>query len=150
MNKAQIIGHIGTDPMMAYKIFNNGGAVCNISVSTSERGYKLKDGTEVSEKVEWHNVVFRNKLAEIAGKYLKKGDKVYIEGKLQTREYEKDGIRRKITEIIVSNFEFMQKSRPADTQQQEQPATRQNQQNGGNVDYSGYTQFSPNDLFEPF
>lgn len=97
INKVILIGNLGNDPDLRY--MTNGNAVCNISVATSD-SWKDKSGQQ-QERTEWHRVVFFGKLAEIAGKYLHKGSKVYIEGRLQTREWEKDGIKRYTTEVIV-------------------------------------------------
>ena len=96
VNKVIIVGNLGQDPEVRY--MPNGNAVANITVATSE-SWK-KDG-EKHEKTEWHRVVFFGKIAEIAGQYLHKGSQCYIEGRLQTREWEKDGVKRYTTEIVV-------------------------------------------------
>ena len=102
INKAIIIGNLGRDPETRFA--ESGTTITNISVATSERW--TKDG-EDQEKTEWHRVVFFNKLAEIAGDYLKKGSKVYIEGKLQTRSYEKDGQKHYSTEIVAREMQIL-------------------------------------------
>jgi single-strand DNA-binding protein len=124
VNKVILIGRLGKDPETRY--MPNGEAVTNAALATSEN-WKDKSG-EKQEKTEWHNLVFYRRLAEIAGEYLKKGSQVYIEGKLQTRKWEKDGVTRYTTEIIVNemtmlggkssgggNFEVMEK--PAASQE---------------------------------
>lgn len=100
LNKATLIGNLGADPEVRYT--QNNTAVAMLSIATSEK-YKDRDGQQV-EKTEWHRVVAWAKLAEICQNYLKKGDKVYIEGPIQTREYEKDGQKRFTTEIKALNM----------------------------------------------
>lgn len=98
VNKVILVGTCGQDPETRY--LPNGNAVTNLSLATSEQWTDKQSGQKV-EKTEWHRVTLFGKVAEIAGEYLRKGSQVYIEGKLQTREWEKDGIKRYITEIIV-------------------------------------------------
>ena len=100
VNKVILIGNLGKDPETRY--MSNGDAVTNITLATTDT-WKDKNG-EKQEKTEWHNVVAWRKLAEIVGEYLKKGKKVYIEGKLQTRSYEKDGVKRYMTEIVADQM----------------------------------------------
>ena len=88
INKVILIGNLGRDPETRY--LPSGGAVTNVTLATSE-SWKDKQSGQMQERTEWHRVVFFNKLAEIAGEYLKKGSKVYIEGSLRTRTYDKDG-----------------------------------------------------------
>lgn len=103
LNKVMLIGRLGKDPETRY--MTSGEAVTNATLATSEN-WKDKSG-EKQEKTEWHNLVFYRRLAEIAGEYLKKGSQVYIEGKLQTRKYEKDGVTRYTTEIIVNEMTML-------------------------------------------
>lgn len=103
VNKVILIGRLGKDPETRY--MPNGEAVTNAALATSEN-WKDKTG-EKQEKTEWHNLVFYRRLAEIAGEYLKKGSQVYIEGKLQTRKWEKDGVTRYTTEIIVNEMTML-------------------------------------------
>lgn len=100
LNKVQLIGNLGKDPELKYT--PSGVAVATFSIATSE-SWKDQEGNQ-QEKTEWHNIVAWRKLAEIVGEYLKKGKKVYIEGKIQTRSYEKDGIKRYITEIVADQL----------------------------------------------
>ena len=104
LNKVMIIGNLGQDPEV--RSFQNGGKVCNLRIATTE-SWKDKDGSK-QERTEWHRVVFFGKIAEIAGQYLRKGSKVYIEGRLQTRKYtDKDGIERYATDIIAENMQML-------------------------------------------
>ncbi|WP_440057887.1 single-stranded DNA-binding protein [Pseudomonas fragariae (ex Marin et al. 2024)] len=105
INKVILVGTCGQDPDVRY--LPNGTAVTNLSLATSERWTDKQSGQKV-EKTEWHRVSIFGKLAEIAGEYLRKGSQVYIEGKLQTREWEKDGIKRYTTEIVVDMQGTMQ------------------------------------------
>ena len=98
VNKVILVGTCGQDPDVRY--LPNGNAVTNLSLATSEQWTDKQSGQKV-ERTEWHRVSLFGKVAEIAGEYLRKGAQVYIEGKLQTREWEKDGIKRYTTEIIV-------------------------------------------------
>lgn len=98
VNKVILVGTCGQDPDTRY--LPSGNAVTNLSLATSEQWTDKQTGQKV-EKTEWHRVSLFGKVAEIAGEYLRKGSQVYIEGKLQTREWEKDGIKRYTTEIIV-------------------------------------------------
>ena len=98
VNKVILVGTCGQDPETRY--MPNGNAVTNLSLATSEQWTDKQTGQKV-EKTEWHRVSLFGKVAEIAGEYLRKGSQVYIEGKLQTREWEKDGIKRYTTEVLV-------------------------------------------------
>ena len=130
INKVILVGTCGQDPEVRY--LPNGNAVTNLSVATSEQWTDKQSGQKV-ERTEWHRVSLFGKVAEIAGEYLRKGSQVYIEGKLQTREWEKDGIKRYTTEIIVDMQGTMQLlgGRP---QNQQQGGDQYNQ--GGQQQYS--------------
>ncbi len=103
INKVMCLGNLGKDPEI--KFLDGGNAVANFSVAVNE-SYKNKAGEKV-EKTEWVKVVAWGKLAELCGEYLKKGRQVLIEGKLQTREYEKDGQKKYVTEIVAQNVTFL-------------------------------------------
>lgn len=104
VNKVILIGNLGKDPEL--KTFPSGGAVANATLATSE-SWRDKDGNQ-QERTEWHNVVFHNKLAEIAAQYLRKGGKAYIEGSLRTRKWtDKDGRDRYTTEIHASEMQML-------------------------------------------
>ena len=104
INKVILVGNLGNDPETRY--MPSGGAVTNISIATS-KAWKDRDSGEQKEKTEWHRVVFFNRLAEIAGEYLKKGSKVYVEGELRTNKYEKDGQTRYSTEIVANEMQML-------------------------------------------
>lgn len=105
VNKVILIGNLGQDPEVKY--MPNGNAVANITVATSE-SWKDKNTGEQVDKTEWHRVVFFRRLAEIVGEYLKKGSKIYIEGKLQTRKWQdKNGKDNWTTEIIASEMQML-------------------------------------------
>ncbi|SER06489.1 single-strand DNA-binding protein [Solimonas aquatica] len=104
VNKVILIGNLGKDPEVRY--FPSGDAVANATIATTET-WKDKQSGEQKEATEWHNVVFPGKLGEIAGKYLKKGSKVYVEGSLRTRSYDKDGQKRYVTEIRVQDMQML-------------------------------------------
>lgn len=120
VNKIILIGRIGNEPET--KHFDN-GQVTNASLATSEK-YTNKSGEKV-EETEWHNIVFRGKLSEIAEKYIKKGDLIFIEGKLKTRKWEdKDGNIRYITESIVSELKMLGSSNKSESAPQVEHATQ--------------------------
>lgn len=97
---------MGQDPKVTY--YDGGNCVAQLSFATSEKGYTLQNGTQIPDRTEWHNLVFRNRLAEIVDKYVHKGDKLYIEGKIRTRSYDDQaGIKRYVTEIFVDNMEML-------------------------------------------
>lgn len=103
VNKVILLGNLGKDPVV--KQLENGIAVATFSLATSER-FKDKEGN-VQEKTEWHNIVLWRGLAEVAEKYLHKGDKVYIEGKITTRSYEQDGVKKYLTEIVAETMKLI-------------------------------------------
>ena len=98
LNKVMLIGNLGADPEI--RSFPNGGKLANLRIATSE-SWKDKQTGQQQDRTEWHRVVFYGKIAEIAGEYLRKGSQCYVEGRLQTREWEKDGVKRYTTEIVV-------------------------------------------------
>ena len=136
VNKVILVGNCGKDPETRY--MPSGGAVTNISIATSE-SWKDKQSGESKERTEWHNIVFFNRLGEIAGEYLKKGSQIYVEGSLRTRKWQdKSGQDRYTTEIVANEMQMLgsrsgggdsyapaqAQSRPASNQQQpaSQPA----------------------------
>ena len=104
INKVILVGNLGRDPETRY--LPSGGAVTNVSLATS-RSWKDRDSGEQREKTEWHRVVFFNRLGEIAGEYLKRGSKVYVEGELRTREWEKEGQKHFTTEIVANEMQML-------------------------------------------
>ena len=105
VNKVILIGNLGRDPEVRYT--PSGGAVCNVTVATS-RSWKSKESGEKVEETEWHRVVFYDRLAEIAGEYLKKGRSIYVEGRLKTRKWtDKDGVEKYTTEVIGQEMNML-------------------------------------------
>jgi single-strand DNA-binding protein len=106
VNKIILIGNVGKDPDVRY--FDNGGAVANLTLATTERGYTAANGTQVPDRTEWHNIVLWRGLAEIAEKYVRKGTKIYVEGKVRTRTYDDaQGIKRYVTEVWGDQMELL-------------------------------------------
>lgn len=103
VNKAILVGNLGRDPETKY--LSNGDAVCNLSIATTET-WKDKGGQK-QERTDWHRVTLYRRLAEVGGEFLKKGAQVYIEGRIEYREYEKDGQKRYSTEIIASEMKML-------------------------------------------
>jgi single-strand DNA-binding protein len=105
VNKVILVGNLGNDPDVKY--MPSGGAVTNISIATTS-GWKDKQTGEMNEKTEWHRVVFFNRLAEIAGEYLRKGSQVYVEGRLQTRKWQdQSGNDRYSTEVVANEMQML-------------------------------------------
>ncbi|MDO9260378.1 MAG: single-stranded DNA-binding protein, partial [Flavobacteriaceae bacterium] len=104
LNKVMLIGHLGDEVKTHY--FEGGNCIGRFPIATNESYTNKLTGDKVTN-TDWHNIVVRNKLAEICEKYLSKGDKVYCEGKIKTREYEQDGIKRYTTEIQVAEMMFL-------------------------------------------
>ncbi len=106
VNKVILIGNVGKDPEVRY--LDSGVAVASLTLATSDRAYTLANGTQVPERTEWHNLVLWRGLAETAEKYVHKGDKLYVEGKIRTRSYDDQaGAKRYITEIFVDSMEML-------------------------------------------
>lgn len=106
MNKVMLIGNVGKEPEVRY--VDQGVAVARITLATTERGYTLQNGTQVPDRTDWHNVILWRKLAEIVEKYVHKGDKLYIEGRVRYTTYDdKRGVRHNLTEIWADNMEML-------------------------------------------
>ena len=106
MNKVMLIGNVGVDPDIRY--VDKGVAVATVRLATTERGYSLPNGTTVPDRTEWHNVVLWRQLAETVERYVRKGDKLYIEGKLHTRSYDdRQGQKRYVVEIWADAMEML-------------------------------------------
>ncbi len=127
VNKVILVGNVGKDPEVRY--YDGGMAVASFPLATTERGYTLANGTQVPERTDWHNIVLWRAHAQFAEKYVHKGDKLYIEGKIRTRQYDdQNGVRRYVTEINGEVIELM--SRPAgDHASAQQPTAAQQQAN---------------------
>ena len=103
-NRVILVGNLTRDPELRY--IPSGAAVCNLRLATT-RNWKNRESGERQEETEWHRVVLRERLAEIAGEYLKKGRSVYVEGRLKTRKWEKDGKEQYTTEIIATEMQML-------------------------------------------
>ncbi len=105
VNKVILVGNLGRDPEM--RSFPNGGQVCNVTIATTDK-WKDKQSNEPREHTEWHRLVFNDRLAEIAGQYLKKGSQIYVEGSIRTRKYtDKDGVEKFATDIRVDQMQML-------------------------------------------
>ena len=106
MNKVMLIGNVGTEPEVRY--VDQGQAVARIRLATTERGYTLQNGTQVPDRTEWHNVILWRKLAEVVDHYVRKGDKLYVEGRIHYASYDdKQGRKQYYTEIWADNMELL-------------------------------------------
>ena len=106
VNKVIWLGYVGQDPRVKY--FDAGSAVATFSLATTERGYTLANGTQIPDRTEWHNIVASNRWAEIVDKYVRKGERLYLEGKIRTRSYsDQSGAMRYITEVYVDYMEML-------------------------------------------
>jgi len=106
MNKVMLIGNVGAEPEVRY--VEQGVAVARLRLATTERGYTLQNGTQVPDHTDWHNIILWRKLAEVVEKYVHKGDKLYIEGRVRYSTYDdKQGQRRYMTEIWADNMEML-------------------------------------------
>ena len=124
VNKVILIGNVGKDPDVRY--LDSGVAVATFSLATTERGYTLQNGTQVPDRTEWHNIVLWRGLAQTAEKYVHKGDKLYIEGKIRSRSYDdQNGVKRSIVEIFADNMEMLTPRGTAQPQQPMQQAVQQ-------------------------
>lgn len=121
-----LIGYVGVDPEIRYVDANV--CVASLRLATTERGYKLQNGTEVPDRTEWHNIILWRGLAETVEKYVKKGDKLYIEGKIHTRSYDdRNGATRYVTEIWADAMEMLTPKSSSSTSTQPNPQnTNQN------------------------
>lgn len=120
LNKVMLIGNVGIEPTVRYT--PAGICVAQVRLATTERAYTMANGTQVPEQTEWHNLIFWDKQGEVVEKYVHKGDKLYVEGKIQSRQYDdRQGIRRYITEIMVSNMEMLTPKAQQPQQQAQQP-----------------------------
>ena len=116
MNRVILIGNVGKDPDVRY--YDKDQAVATFPLATTERGYTLQNGTKVPDQTDWHNIIMWRGLAKIAEKYVHKGDKVCIDGRIRYRTYDdKRGVRQKITEIWAENMELLS---PKSVQQTEE------------------------------
>lgn len=129
LNSVQLIGNMGAPIQMHF--FGDDNCIGRVSLATTEK-YKNREG-EMVENVEWHNLVFRNKVAKIIEKYTKKGSMLFVEGRLKYRSYESEGVTKFVTEINVRNFEFLSPSSSTSSSKQTTVETPP-QQNGSEPD----------------
>ena len=114
MNKVMLIGNVGREPEIHY--YDADQCVVSFTLATTERGYTLPNGTVVPDHTDWHNIVLFKALAKYAEKYIHKGDKLYIEGRVRYRTYDdKKGMRRYVTEIYGDNLEWLSASRKSES-----------------------------------
>ncbi len=106
MNKVMLIGNVGAEPDVRY--YEADQAVATVRLATNERGYLLPNGTRVPDRTDWHNLVFYRRLAKVVEQYVHKGDKLYVDGRLQYRRYDdKRGIEHTVAEIVVDTMEML-------------------------------------------
>lgn len=130
-----LIGNVGKDPDVRY--YENDQAMAQFPLATTERGYTLQNGTQVPERTDWHNIITWKGLAKIAEKYVHKGDKLYIEGRIRYRSYDdQKGQRRYVTEILAENMELLSpKSAPQDTEKLASATSTQIQDDKGGLPF---------------
>lgn len=122
MNKVMLIGNVGKDPDVHY--YDADQAVARVSLATTERGYTLKNGTQVPDHTDWHSLVFYRQMAKIVEQYVHKGDRLYVEGRLRYSTYDdKQGRRHYVTEIMVDNMEMLSPRQNADEKPQQASET---------------------------
>ncbi len=107
VNKVILIGNVGKDPDVRY--FDNNEGVANFPLATTEPAFTTRDGRQIPERTEWHNITVRRGLVKVAESYIRKGTQLFIEGKLKTRSYEQEGVTKYITEIIVDTLKLLGK-----------------------------------------
>lgn len=105
INKVILVGNVGKDPDVRY--FDNNEGVANFTLATTERGFTTRDGRQIPERTDWHNVTVRRGLVKVAESYIKKGTQLYVEGKLRTRSYEQDGVTKYVTEVIADTVKLL-------------------------------------------
>ena len=127
VNKVILIGNVGVEPEVRY--YDSGQAVATLRLATTERGYTMQNGTQVPDRTEWHNVVLWNRLAQVVEKYVHKGDKLYIEGKIRSRSYDdQNGVKRYVVEIYADNIDMLTPRGASQPQPQAAPAQQPVQQ----------------------
>jgi single-strand binding protein len=145
LNKVFLIGNVGKDPEVHY--FDSNTRKASFTLATTDRGFTRTDGTAVPERTEWHNIVVWRGLAEVVEKYVRKGSKLFIEGKITSRSYEdKSGVKRYVTEITAENLELLNRLNATsdDNQMPSQPAQ------GNQYDYTDSISNMPDDSDLPF
>jgi single-strand binding protein len=145
LNKVFLIGNVGKDPEVHY--FDSNTRKASFTLATTDRGFTRTDGTAVPERTEWHNIVVWRGLAEVVEKYVRKGSKLFIEGKITSRSYEdKSGVKRYVTEITAENLELLNRTNA--TSDDSQMPTQSAQ--GNQYDYTDSISNTPDDSDLPF
>ena len=147
LNRVTLIGHLGADPEVRYT--QNREAITTIRIATTET-YKDKSSGERKEITEWHRIVFFNRMAEIAGEYLKKGSPIYVEGRIQTRKWQdKAGQDRYVVEIIAGEMQMLG-SRTSEKEAPQSGQTKRKANGGAKSDQSAGPAFEDVPDIEPF
>lgn len=135
VNKVILLGNVGSDPEIRE---SNGGKFATFRLATTDKGYTKRDGTQVPERTEWHNIVANSNIVSVIENYVRKGTKLYIEGKLRTRKYTaRDNTERTITEIYIDNLELLG-GKPQEQNSNQQRYQNASQQNWGSNDIMPY------------
>lgn len=135
VNKVILLGNVGSDPEIRE---SNGGKFATFRLATTDKGYTKRDGTQVPERTEWHNIVANSNIVGVIENYVRKGTKLYIEGKLRTRKYTaRDNTERTITEIYIDNLELLG-GKPQEQNSNQQRYQNASQQNWGSNDIMPY------------
>ncbi|MFC2391709.1 MAG: single-stranded DNA-binding protein [Bacteroidota bacterium] len=145
LNKVFLIGNVGKDPEVHY--FDSNTRKASFTLATTDRGFTRTDGTAVPERTEWHNIVVWRGLAEVVEKYVRKGSKLFIEGKITSRSYEdKSGVKRYVTEITAENLELLNRTNATSDDSQMPSQSAQ----GNQYDYTDSISNTPDDSDLPF
>ena len=145
LNKVFLIGNVGKDPEVHY--FDSNTRKASFTLATTDRGFTRTDGTAVPERTEWHNIVVWRGLAEVVEKYVRKGSKLFIEGKITSRSYEdKSGVKRYVTEITAENLELLNRTNATSNDSQMPSPSAQ----GNQYDYTDSISNTPDDSDLPF
>lgn len=135
VNKVILLGNVGSDPEIRE---SNGGKFATFRLATTDKGYTKRDGTQVPERTEWHNIVANSNIVGVIENYVRKGTKLYIEGKLRTRKYTaRDNTERTVTEIYIDNMELLG-GKPQEQNSNQQRYQNASQQNWGSNDNMPY------------
>ena len=135
VNKVILLGNVGSDPEIRE---SNGGKFATFRLATTDKGYTKRDGTQVPERTEWHNIVANSNIVGVIENYVRKGAKLYIEGKLRTRKYTaRDNTERTVTEIYIDNLELLG-GKPQEQNANQQRYQNASQQNWGSNDNMPY------------
>lgn len=135
VNKVILLGNVGSDPEIRE---SNGGKFATFRLATTDKGYTKRDGTQVPERTEWHNIVANSNIVGVIENYVRKGTKLYIEGKLRTRKYTaRDNTERTVTEIYIDNLELLG-GKPQEQNTNQQRYQNASQQNWGSNDNMPY------------